>query len=130
MPRAVLRAALFAIVSIALWAVARPAYAMPAPFCDDRGATAIAQPPTLEAPDVAVQRARLSVPCDGDSRTLGATLRQGRAQRVLTTSQSDPAAPGVPPVLGPRTERLRDVAPLTAPAADGVVFPLDRPPRV
>ena len=55
----VFRTAIFAGVMLALWTLGRPAHAATlAPFCDDRGATALAPPPALEAPDEAVRQGR------------------------------------------------------------------------
>lgn len=67
MLRGVLRAALSVGLMLALWTFARPAAAMPAGFCDDRGATSIAPPPALEAPDEAIERTRAPVTCFGDA---------------------------------------------------------------
>ncbi len=67
MVRGVFRAALFVGLVLALWTLPRSAAAMPAGLCDDRGATAIA-PPSLEAPDEAIQRARAPASsCLGDA---------------------------------------------------------------
>ncbi len=57
------RLALFVSVVLALWTVGRPARAMPAGLCDDRGASAIAPVPSFEAPDVAVRRAAAGGSC-------------------------------------------------------------------
>jgi hypothetical protein len=129
MLRRVLRAVLFAIVTIALWTVARPAQAMPAPFCDDRGATAIAPEPLLEAPDVAIQRAHVAPVCDGEEIQLGAAVAPGHAHPILTSSPADPALPpGILAVLPP-SGSLRSFVPAARPCADGVTSTLDRPPR-
>jgi hypothetical protein len=47
---------MFAGVVLALWAFVRPAMAMPAGLCDDRGACAIAPPPSLQTPDDSIRR--------------------------------------------------------------------------
>jgi hypothetical protein len=57
-PSRLVRTALFASFVLALLALARPASASSAPFCDDRGASAIALPPALDAPDEAIARSR------------------------------------------------------------------------
>lgn len=50
----------FAATMLVVLTLTRPAHAAPAPFCDDRGATALAAPPALEAPDEAIRRARVT----------------------------------------------------------------------
>jgi hypothetical protein len=57
------RLALFVSLVLALWTVGRPAMAMPAGLCDDRGASAIAQVPSFEAPDLAIRRAMAGGSC-------------------------------------------------------------------
>lgn len=54
----VVRAAIFFATVAVVSMLGRNAYAAVAPFCDDRGATALAAPPDLQAPDDAIQRAR------------------------------------------------------------------------
>jgi hypothetical protein len=62
----VLRGFVVLATTLVVLALARPALAAPAlagqaqaaPFCDDRGATGLAAPPALEAPDEAVWRVR------------------------------------------------------------------------
>ncbi len=48
---------LFASVLLAIWSIVRPAAAMPAGLCDDRGACAIAPPPSLQTPETSIGRA-------------------------------------------------------------------------
>src|SRR6202041_1954760 len=67
----VLRVAIAASFALVLFVLARPASAATAPFCDDRGASAIAAPPVLEAPDDAIRRASV-VSCDTEERLLEA----------------------------------------------------------
>ena len=58
--RRLIRVAITASLVLALWAIARPAKAATAPlapFCDDRGATAVASPPVLPMLDRAFLRA-------------------------------------------------------------------------
>lgn len=129
MVRAAVRSVLFAIVTIAIWTVARPAHAMPAPFCDDRGATAMAPAPTLEAPDTAVRRARLPATCSGEERLTGAAVTPGHGGSLPDVSHAEPAL--VTPTItlaAPAAEWLE--APLSAtPIAEGVICLLERPPR-
>ncbi len=89
------RAALVLATMFVVLAMARPAYAAAAsaPFCDDRGATALAPPPTLEAPDGAIQRARAQacgLKTDGDAWL--AMFRSGRGRAEATAAPDGPAA--------------------------------------
>jgi hypothetical protein len=129
MLRRTLRAVLFAIVTIALWTVARPAHAMPAPFCDDRGATAIAEPPLLVAPEIAVHRAIAAASCDAEDVVLGATVAPGQGDARASATQAEPAVPATPPVLAPAESSSTSLAPAVLPVADGVRSELERPPR-
>ncbi|MDP9000792.1 MAG: hypothetical protein M3O46_11850, partial [Myxococcota bacterium] len=72
--RRVQRAAFFVGFVLAMWTLARPASAMPAGLCDDRGATAIAPPPALQASDEAVRRARAPASCAGMELPTCATI--------------------------------------------------------
>lgn len=129
MPRRLLRAALFAIVTVALWALARPAMAMPAGYCDDRGATAIAPPPVLEAPDVAVRQARVAASCDGDDVAVGETVAPGHAPAGGVAAQGDPAVPVRTIALPPASSEQMSPVPELGPRADGVTTSIERPPR-
>jgi hypothetical protein len=129
MLRRALRAALFTIVLVVLWTVSRPAMAMPAPFCDDRGATAMAAEPLLEAPDVAVQRARAAPACDGEELILGMTVAPGHAPAPIVAGAGDPALPATTPVVPPPGFAPFTPAAAAQPRADGVPGTLERPPR-
>jgi hypothetical protein len=102
---------------------------MPAGFCDDRGASAIAPDPLLEAPDVAIQRARLAPACDGEEVLLGTAAAPGHGQPVLSSATADPALPVSTPAVPPASASLRSFVPLAQPRADGVTSTLERPPR-
>jgi hypothetical protein len=129
MVRRVLRAAIATSIALALFVLARPARASTAPFCDDRGASAIADAPVLQAPDDAIRRARLA-PCDGDDRILDASVAPTQRTPVRATT-------GGEPVVAPRALRLApptgDILPApyvhAAPLPDGVGIRVERPPR-
>jgi hypothetical protein len=133
MPRRALRAALFAIVTIALWALARPAMAMPAGYCDDRGATAMAPAPVLEAPDVAVRQARAAQApapaCDGEDTTVGEAVVPGHGAAFFAAAQGEPALPSGAIVVPPASSESTSSAPEVARPSDGVTSGVDRPPR-
>jgi hypothetical protein len=127
----VFRAAIFAGVMLALWTLGRPAHAaVLAPFCDDRGATALAAPPALEAPDEAIRRAA-APPCDStDAPIFGIAL--GPAHRTLR----DPQASAAPASEAPRLQLLPPLRgePLVlvareGPPQAGVRYRVERPPR-
>ncbi len=124
------RATIFAGVMLAVWTLGRPAHAATlAPFCDDRGATALAAQPALEAPDEAVRRAA-AAPCDADAPLFGLAL--GPAHRILREVLTDaaPAAAGAPAQLTPPPldAPFAPVARETPPQA-GVRYRVERPPR-
>jgi hypothetical protein len=127
----VFRTAIFAGVMLALWTLGRPAHAAGlAPFCDDRGATALAAPPALEAPDVAVQRAA-APPCDSDEpiffgRALGPARHAPRAIGVSTLTATTTQA--ALELAAPLERRPSVLAPESPPRA-GVRYRVERPPR-
>src|SRR5579859_2664378 len=107
-PRAALRAALFASVMFAIWSFSRSA-AAGAALCDDRGASATAEPPALEAPGEAIQRARLGPRCPtrGDLPLASsvAPCRGGPALSFSGVDQAvDPVAPKVASAAPVRAE--------------------------
>jgi hypothetical protein len=126
----VFRTAIFAGVMLALWTIGRPAHAATfAPFCDDRGATALAPPPALEATDEAVRRTAAS-PCDAGTPIFGLALGPGHrslrsfsADAALATTASPPRLPP-----SPLDEPIAFVA-RQAPPRVGVRSRVERPPR-
>jgi hypothetical protein len=139
MVRRALRVALFASFVVLLWTIPRAAYASvaqaatAAPLCDDRGATALAPPPALEASDVAIQRARASAQCAGGSdgevlffASIGAA-HHGVAPPSADAAQALPATcPRLPP---PGSDELDPHDSDAGRPRDGVRSRLDRPPR-
>ena len=115
-------------LALALWTLARPAMAAPAPYCDDRGASAIAPAPVLEAPDVGIERARTAA-CPGDDAPTGAALTRGRIPSAPPSVGSEPVLPvwGAPRAAPPGN-RI-DPAPVEESPHDGVRWRVERPPR-
>jgi hypothetical protein len=134
MVRRALRVVLFASFVIVFWTMARPAYAYAAhasaaPLCDDRGATSLAPPPALEAPDVAIQRARAASCTCGDELALFVTItavHHGVAPPSADSAQALPASSlHLAPLVG---DDLDDSVDAGRPL-DGIRSRVDRPPR-
>jgi hypothetical protein len=133
----VARAALFFATMFVVSSLARSAHAStegrgPAPFCDDRGATALAAPPDLEAPDEAVRRVRASA-CDLNG---GNAITKWMASfgRSRTQVGAAPETPG-PAFLTATLVTTRDVSGILPACRDvgrpctGMRVRVERPPR-
>ena len=114
---------------LALWTVSRPAAAaVPAGLCDDRGASAVAPPPALEAPDEAIQRSRAPAPCGGELESRVA-VSPGHRSVAFPDSDAPSALPSDPlHLVAPHGTPSAFVAP---PDMHGLVMPfrVERPPR-
>ncbi|HEY5147635.1 MAG TPA: hypothetical protein VII82_12765 [Polyangiaceae bacterium] len=125
-----LRAALFASILLAVWSFARPARAASlAPFCDDRGATAIASPPALEAPDEAVRRAA-APSCTPDGPLFGLAFDHGHSHGAKASPEQEPAIAVVPVAIAHPTGDLIAFATRETSPPYGVRYRVERPPRV
>ena len=129
MVRRALRAASFAAVVLALWTMARPARAASAPFCDDRGATALAAPPALEAPGEAIRRASSST-CNHDKVELGLSVRAPRHRAAPPSDDTHHAWQPHVRLPGPALDEVQEVAAARASPCLGVRSRVERPPRV
>jgi hypothetical protein len=130
MIRGVLRVALFASLVLTLWTFARPAAAMPAGLCDDRGATAIAPPPLLEAPDEAIQRARAPASsCPGEDSEARAAIGPAHHRAPSPPTDAQHALPTSRVVLPSPAEHRRGPAAVVDRPAPGVHSRVERPPR-
>jgi len=132
LPRA-LRVALVVSVVLTTWTLTRPAWAAQAaplfaPFCDDRGATAIALPPSLEASAEMITRGR-SASCDRDPLSVFASIAPARARFAVRPALAQPASPVAAPCLTPPTSLRGGLPAATADPHRGVRFRIERPPR-
>jgi hypothetical protein len=128
MVRRALRAALFAVVAVVVWTVARPARAAPAPFCDDRGASALAAPPALEAPDDAIRRAVFSG-CDHDKLESGISVRSPHERVASQSDDSSSCWRSDGTVPSPALEATPGSVFVRLPRIVGVSSRVERPPR-
>jgi hypothetical protein len=129
MVRALLRAAVFGSVFLALWTLARPASAAIAPLCDDRGASGVALPPPLEAPEDAIQRARAPATCEREEMPLGANVGPTHKGVPQAAPSAEPAHPATQPRLVFPAGRESRVPAVVALPRDGVRYRVERPPR-
>lgn len=126
--RAAVLCAAFAATMLAVMTLTRPAHAAPAPFCDDRGATALAAPPALEAPDVAIRRVRVTG-CNLDFDVLMASLSPWHGKASATAD-----APGPVGLIAAQVTAPSDSTPLLATEPPGrpcvgARGRVERPPR-
>jgi hypothetical protein len=131
--RCILRQIFSASVLLALWTIARPAFAAspPAPFCDDRGASALAPAPLLEATDVAIQKARATAPCDAADPVFLAGLGPGRSDAAPRFGGAESAIVSCQARLArsrPAGELLAEPS-TTLAMHSGVRSRVERPPR-
>jgi hypothetical protein len=124
------RIVLGSLLAAALCLLTRTASAMPAPFCDDRAATLLASPPTLQATDTALLRAPAapSWVCEEGAATTPA-IAPGHGERQAPSPQADPVLPAcatafVEPAGDPVATPSH-----AAPCTDGVHCRIERPPR-
>jgi hypothetical protein len=98
-----------------------------APFCDDRGATALAPPPALEPTDEALLRAA-APPADDGGPSFGASLVPARRVVKARTAELTPVLPS-PAALSPAPISAFVVFEREALPQGGVRFRIERPPR-
>jgi hypothetical protein len=129
--RRILRQLFCASVLLALWTIARPAAATlpPAPFCDDRGASALAPAPLLEATDVAIQRARSTSPCDAAGPMFFASLGPGHSDLAPRFGGSESAIVSWHGSLAPPAAELLAEPSATRAPDYGARSRVERPPR-
>jgi hypothetical protein len=128
--RQIVRVFIAASIALAAWVTSSSAWAAPAhgaPYCDDRGASALAPPPTFEASDVAIRRARLAG-CGSDARSLFASISSARRAASFAGHSLMAGLPSTASwVIAVSSEPL---AATDIEGADrrGVRFRIDRPP--
>jgi hypothetical protein len=133
MLRRLLRAALFAGVVVLVWTVSRSASAAVndhAPFCDDRGASALAPPPTLESPSDVLDRVRAASSCTlNDVDAIGRAFAPSHRTFEAPASSSVPALWRAAPTVTPTTGEELAVGTPATPTPIEVRFRIERPPR-
>jgi hypothetical protein len=124
------RIVLGSLLAIALCSFARAADAATAPFCDDRAATLLASPPTLQPPETLL-RAPAAPPsfCDDEGAAATFAVAPGHRQHQPRTPQADAVLPVcAAPTAAPTADPIAwptHAAPLTP----GVHWRIERPPR-
>lgn len=117
------------LFAVAVCLLTRTASAMPAPFCDDRGATLLASPPPLEATDLAALRTIARPKCSGDRIGSEPVVAPDQGQQESPSSQEEPVLPAFHvPVVSPAGEPLAR-PPVVTPSTEGVHLRVERPPR-
>jgi hypothetical protein len=129
MLRRALRAFLVSSLALALWTLSRPAHASPAPLCDDRGATAIAPPLALQAPEGAIERAHTPVACPGGDAPYGSTIARGHRAGTGAATAAQPVLPPSQTALVPPPDATLDPPARFTEPPDGVRPRVERPPR-
>jgi hypothetical protein len=114
---------------LALWTLARPALAMPAGLCDDRGASAIAPAPALEAPEIAIRRARVPTVCEGADLPVRATIAPAHRLLVQTLGSADQALPVSRASLRGPVGDCAQLVPCATPSCREIRCRVERPPR-
>ena len=121
-----LLAALMTNLAVALSVWAHPALAMPAGFCDDRAASAIAPAPALQPPNQVLRQAPAS--CADELPAL-ASIAPAHRVIVRSSAEAPPALLPVCPTLpSAQSSRLELAFALVSPA-HGVRWRVERPPR-
>jgi hypothetical protein len=123
---------LFATLLLVAWTFARSASAMPAGVCDDRGACAIAAPPSLHTPGSSIGRGAVEVPSLGDGVPL-----DGKVGVCPDGGPQDAPPANVDPAIPPDLQvRLAPAvseswAPMVSSmsGARGMRYRVERPPR-
>lgn len=134
MPR-LLRLALVALTALATFLVAGSALAASArgaaPLCDDRGATRLAAPPTVQLPQRSLEAATVEDRACDERHDVADSYRDGqRGPETRSPLDGEAALPVRPPrVAGPGLTRTAEVR-RSLQGRRGVRARVDRPPRV
>jgi hypothetical protein len=134
--RRLIRVAITASLVLALWAIARPASAATAsmaPFCDDRGATAVASPPVLPMLDQAFFRAGPTTRADAEFAVDGSTAASIGPSRSAVENRSFEVPPFVithsQDAAHPAPDAILAVPAVVSASPCGVHIRVERPPR-
>jgi hypothetical protein len=124
-----IRAVLAWGVTLAIWVLARSAVAAPAPFCDDRGASALAPAPPLEEPQLVLAKAPSTSTCSSGDLLRGSTVARGHRTLTSPVAGGEPFLPSAFVVL---PLRQGEVVPATEDSTRPLVGTrsrVERPPR-
>jgi hypothetical protein len=113
---------------LVVWLVARPAAAS-APLCDDRGASALAPLPVLDAPNASLNVGERGDGCDEAGARDHAYHRGERAPRITPFVHADFAPVSVVHDVQPAGRESTSVVASEGALLPGVRRSVDRPPR-
>jgi hypothetical protein len=129
MARAAVRAAWWAALTFLVWVLPRAAWAASAPLCDDRGATAVAAPPLLQASDEGSPRAGASSSCEDARSPRCAHIAPCRGSVVAIAQISEAGLAGRSIHLARDRGQLDALAFSVVDHPRGVRSRVERPPR-
>lgn len=131
--RRLIRVAITASLVLALWAIARPANAATAslaPFCDDRGATAVASPPVLPMLEQPFLRASPSPDRADGEVTPHASIGPNRSLPEIRSFEVTPFLAARPHLdAEPPAESILVLRSVIVATPQGVHVRVERPPR-
>jgi hypothetical protein len=113
---------------LAVWLVARPAAAS-SPFCDERGASALAPSPVLDVPNASIDLGERADACELDASHDVAYHRGERPHRAPSEARVDAMPAPQPDRVGPAIEAAPFPRESLREERSGVRPFLERPPR-
>jgi hypothetical protein len=113
---------------LVVWLVARPAAAS-APLCDDRGASALAPLPVLDAPNASLNVGEHAEGCDEAGARDKAYHRGDRPPRITPFAHADFAPVSAEGLVSSATAERFPSAVTEGSPCPGVLRSVERPPR-
>lgn len=126
------RILLGALLAMSLCLFARAANAASAPFCDDRAATSLASPPTLQPPETLLRVAlvhRLSCDDEYGGAATAPAIAPGHGPPHLSSRGADSVLPACAALTTAPTAGPIALTTHAAPPREGVHCRIERPPR-